>query len=100
MATARSRNWSDTACIVEAENVLHCPSPRVGCRAACRGNRSGRLSPADNMLPDHAHVRFGERKRNDHEVQRIISQSLVLQQHSLRTLSYGDIGPLSDRKWP
>lgn len=56
MATARSKNWSETAWIVEVKNVLRCLGRRVACRAACRGNCGGRLNPADNMLPDHAHV--------------------------------------------
>lgn len=79
MATARSKNWLETACIVEVKNVLRCLGRRIACRAACRANCDGRLSPADNMLSDHTHVRLREMIMKLH----IISQSLVLQQHTL-----------------
>ena len=101
MAMARSRNWSEAACIVEVKNFLCCLGRRVARRAACCGNCSGRLNPADNMLPDHVHVQSGETRRNGHEVQHIrISQSLVLLQHTPRILTGGGIDPSSDRKWP
>jgi len=86
MVTARSRNWSESACIVEVKNDLRCLGRRAACRAACRGNGGGRLSPADNILSDHAHARLRETNRKDHGVQHIISQCLVLQQHTLLEL--------------
>ena len=64
MATARSRNWSESPCMVEVKNVLRCFGRRVVCRAACRGNCGARLSPGDNMLSDHTQSLAGT-KRND-----------------------------------
>ena len=57
MAIARSRNWSESVCIVEVKNVLRC----LGREVACRGSCSGRLSPADNMLSDHTQAQSEER---------------------------------------
>jgi hypothetical protein len=86
MATARSRNWSESACIVEVNKVLRCLSRSVACRVACRVGGGGRLSPTDNMVSDHTRIRLRETKQNGREVQQIISQGLVLQQHRLLEL--------------
>lgn len=69
--------------MVDVKNVLRCLGHRVACRVACCGNCGGRLSPADNMLSDHAHASLGNEAD---EVQHIITQNLVLQQHTLLEL--------------
>ena len=54
MATARSRNWFESCCIVELKKVLRCLGRSVACRVACRRKGIGRLGPTGNMLSDHA----------------------------------------------
>ena len=68
MATLRSRNWSESSCIVEVKKFLRCLGRNVACRVARRGSDSGRLSPMNNMLFDHTHAWLGNAKEDGHKV--------------------------------
>ena len=98
IATARSRNWSESSCIVEVMKVLRCLGRSVACRVACRVNGVGSLSPTDNMLSDHAHTWLRETKEDEQSATYHITKPDTTTTWTARTLTDGDTGPLSDRK--